>query len=156
MRLSSESMQTVTYLLIGVAGGALNALTAHAFPRHTRKVLVGALVIAALAYVVFAVQGNTSTGWLLVELLGVGLYGTLALLGLRGSAWWLVAGWAAHPVWDAALHFFGPGNAFAPVWWTVPCVSWDLVVAGTTAYRLLRGWEPAVGPMLPLVQRGEP
>lgn len=151
MHLPSEQLPTTTLLLIGAAGGLVNALVAFTLPRQTRKVLVTVLFIAALAYVFFAVNAHMSTSWLLLELLGVGLYGTLGLLGLRGSPWWLVAGWAAHPVWDIALHFFGAGGAFAPVWWTVPCLSWDLVVAGFTAYRIGHGWDPAARPAL----RGE-
>ena len=61
-------------------------------------------------------------------------------LGLRRSPLWLAAGWALHPVWDIALHFFGPGRAFAPETYTIACLSYDLVVAGyiVAAYRF--GW----------------
>jgi hypothetical protein len=47
-------------------------------------------------------------------LIGVAIDGGMALRGLRGSAWWIAAGWARHPIWDVALHFFGPGRTFAP------------------------------------------
>ena len=71
------------------------------------------------------------------ELAGVGIYGTMALRGLRGSPWWLAAGWAAHPIWDVALHYFGPGGSFAPEGYTITCLSFDLLVAAyvAVAYR---------------------
>jgi hypothetical protein len=32
------------------------------------------------------------------ELVGVAIFGGMALLGLRGYLWWIVAGWAFHPL----------------------------------------------------------
>jgi hypothetical protein len=148
MTLAPEQLQTVVQLLGGAIGGAASVLVAYALPRYTRHILVTVLFIGALAYVVFSVDAHPSAPWLLIELLGVGVYGTMAMLGLRGSPWWLVAGWAAHPLWDIGLHSFGPGSTFAPAWWTVGCLSWDLVVAGSIAYRIVRGWGPAIQPQL--------
>jgi len=77
-----------------------------------------------------------------------GIYGTLALRGLRYSPLWLAAGWAFHPLWDVALHYFGPGGSFAPASYTITCVSFDLLVAAyvVLAYGLgsLAGREPAL------------
>jgi len=72
------------------------------------------------------------------ELVGVAIFGGMGLLGLRGSPWWLAAGWAAHPIWDIALHYFGPGGSFAPEAYAITCLSFDLLVAGYIAivYRL--------------------
>ncbi len=36
--------------------------------------------------------------WIVGELVGVAIFGGMALLGLRGSLWWIVAGWAFHPL----------------------------------------------------------
>ena len=62
----------------------------------------------------------------------------MAFLGLRRSQWWLVAGWAFHPAWDMALHYFGPGHAFAPAPYALACMTWDPTVAACTAFRILR------------------
>ncbi|HEU4700044.1 MAG TPA: DUF6010 family protein [Gemmatimonadales bacterium] len=124
-------------LRAGVILGGLFVALAYAVPRHTRRILAGVLVVAALVYVAFAALAGASPRWLLLELLGVGVYGGLALRSLRGSMWWLAAAWALHPVWDVALHYAGPGGAFAPTWWTVPCLSWDLVTAGWIAWRTI-------------------
>jgi hypothetical protein len=64
-----------------------------------------------------------------VELVQVIVFGTMALLGLRDSPWWLVAGWALHPIWDVGLHYWGPGSAFASEPYAIACVSFDWVVA---------------------------
>jgi hypothetical protein len=60
----------------------------------------------------------------------------MGALGLRGSPMWLAAGWALHPVWDIALHYFGPGRAVAPETYAIACLSYDLLVA---AYPSRRG-----------------
>jgi hypothetical protein len=121
----------------GAILGAMFAALAYALPRYTRQILVVGLVLAALVYFHFAVAANESALWLAAELAGVAVYGTVAARGLRGSLWWIVAGWALHPVWDVALHFAGPGRAFAPDWYTIPCLGWDLVVAGVVAYSIV-------------------
>ena len=102
----------------------------------TAEDIVG-LVLAALAYVHFSMDANDRPLWMAVELAGVAVYGTVAARGLRGSLWWIVAGWVLHPVWDIALHYTGPGRAFAPEWYTVLCLGWDLVVAGVIAYYIV-------------------
>jgi len=94
-----------------------------------RALLAIALVIAAAAYVAFAVGAGEGAWWVVGELVGVGVYGAMGLLGVRGSPMWLAAGWALHPLWDVVLHYFGPGSSFAPIDYTVPCISFDLLVA---------------------------
>ena len=76
--------------------------------------------------------------WVALELLGLVIYGSMAFLGLRRSQWWLVAGWAFHPAWDMALHYFGPGHAFAPAPYALACMTWDPTVAAYIAFRILR------------------
>jgi len=88
-----------------------------------------ALIIAAVAYVAFAIGAGESALWMVGELVGVGVYGAMGLLGVRGSPMWLAAGWALHPLWDVVLHYFGPGSSFAPIDYTIPCISFDLLVA---------------------------
>lgn len=63
----------------------------------------------------------------------------MALLSLRGSPYWLAAGWALHPVWGVMLHYFGPGRPFAPWTYAIACVSFDLLVAAyiALAYGLI-------------------
>jgi hypothetical protein len=126
-------------LVGGAVYGTIMALIAVAAPRFTRPILAAALVVAGLFYVGFALQAHAGGAWLAAELAGVGIYGCAARRGVRGSAWWLVAGWALHPVWDVALHWAGPGRAFAPEWYTTSCLGWDLMVGGVAALAILVG-----------------
>jgi hypothetical protein len=146
MHLPLEQSQAANLVLNGAILGAFNALAAHLLPRYRRHVLSAVLLVAALAYVHFTLAAGAGPVWLLVEVLGVLAYGVAAWRGLRGSAWWLAAGWALHPVWDIALHYAGPGAAIAPTWWTVPCLGWDLVVAGYIAVLTLGARRAGMAP----------
>ncbi len=98
-----------------------------------RSVLVIFLFVADGAYFGFATLGrdvvDTHPIWTLIELTQVVVFGALALLGLRGSPYWLAAGWALHPIWDIVLHYLGPGNAFTPWTYAIACLSFDWLVA---------------------------
>jgi hypothetical protein len=129
----------LNHLVGGAVNGAGLIFVAIAIPRFTRQILAAVLVVAALFYLWFALAAHTSVDWLAVELAGAGIYGYAAMRGVRGSAWWLVAGWALHPVWDVALHLVGPGASFAPAWYATSCLTYDLVVAGVAAIAILIG-----------------
>jgi hypothetical protein len=129
----------LNHLVGGAVNGTILALIAIAVPRFTRHILAGVLVVAGLFYVLFAFEAHAGAPWLAAELVGVGIYGYAAVRGVRGSAWWLVAGWALHPLWDVALHHAGPGRVFAPEWYTTSCLTYDLMVAGVAAIAILIG-----------------
>ena len=126
-------------LVSGAVYGTTLTLIAIAAPRFTRVALATTLVVAAAFYVWFALDAHTSAAWLAVELAGIGIYGYAAMRGVRGSAWWLVAGLTLHPVWDVAIHYAGPGRAFAPEWYTTWCLTYDLMAAALTAVAILIG-----------------
>ncbi len=136
---SYSSSEIALILLNGAVGGAAWVLIAHLVPRFTRHILAFILIAAAVFYILFAARAGAGSGWIAAEVLGVLLYGGMGIAGVRGSPWWLAAGWALHPVWDIALHYFGPGHAFAPEPYAIACLSWDWVVAGYLAYRITRG-----------------
>ena len=129
----------------GAIGGANLALVAFLLSRLVREVagralLAAILIVAAVIYEVFAARAGASTSWLIGELAGIAIFGGMGLLGVRRSPWWLAAGWALHPVWDILLHYVGPGHSFAPETYTIPCLTFDLAVAGyvALAYGIFR------------------
>jgi len=130
-------MTSTVWLIAGAVFGALFVRVAYAIQSRTRPILFGGLVVASLAYMIFSVHGRAGAGWIGLELLGVAIYGSVAFPGLRGSPWWLAAGWALHPVWDIALHYFGGGAAFAPRPYALACLAWDPIVAVYIAYRIV-------------------
>lgn len=136
----------VQLLIGGAINGAILVLLAMAAPRLTRQILFAVLVFAAVMYVVFTIGTAGASMWMWIEIMGIAMYAAMGWRGLKGSPWWLVAGWAAHPVWDIALHFVGPGHTFAPVDYTIPCLTYDIAVAAIYAVRLLLSSRDATRP----------
>jgi hypothetical protein len=127
-------------LIEGAIGGALLSLIAFLLSRFVsdiagRTLLATVLFAAAGAYFGFAVVAQVSRIWLLIELLQCIAFGTMGLIGWRGSAKWLALGWALHPVWDFGFHYMGPGRGLGPWTYAIACLSFDWVV---TAYILIR------------------
>jgi hypothetical protein len=143
----------VDYLVNGAMQALWPIAIAFLLSRFTRDIVGRSLLAfllfgAAFTYIVFAVQAGEGAPWVVGELVGVGIYGTMGLLGLRGSPWWLAAGWAAHPIWDVALHYFGPGGSFAPEAYAITCISFDLLVAAYIAITYGFGLLTKRGPAL--------
>lgn len=137
MPASYSSSQLVLILVNGAVGGAVWAAIAHVVRSYTRHILAIILFAAAAFYVHFAAHADAGAAWITIELLGVLAFGAIAVAGVRGSAWWLFAGYAVHPVWDLALHTFGPGS-FAPGEYPIACLTWDWVVAAYVLWRMTR------------------
>ncbi len=127
-------MSIATYVLLGLVGGGCLIAFARRQRDGGRRVFGVGLIVVALIYMGFALRSDPLSTWLLIETGGVTLYGLFAVLGIKGSHWWLAAGWALHPVWDLALHYFGTGAAFTPTGYAIVCVSFDLLIAGYVAY----------------------
>jgi hypothetical protein len=115
------------WLLLGLILGTAYILFARA--RGERRVFAYGLIVAALAYVAFALVGTSTGQWIAIEVFGVLVYGLFAVLGLSRSQLWLALGWAAHPIWDVWLHLIGGGSAFSPAWYSYVCITFDLLVA---------------------------
>jgi hypothetical protein len=121
--------------LAGAAGALVFAMVVRAVAREPERRHAGALLVAALLYVLFAALGRSANG-LAVEAAGVVAFGGLALLGVRRQAPALVAaGWALHPMWDVALHTAGAGAAYTPRGYVAACIGFDLLLAAL----ILRG-----------------
>jgi glutaredoxin len=134
------------YLIAGLILGLIFVLVAFAIKRKTRLILFVGLFFASLIYVFFALRGNASGTWVIIEIVGVIIFTMIGYFGLRGSPWWLSIAWALHPIWDLGLHYFGPGRPFTPVSYAMACLTWDLLVAVFIAYKILKGTHPAIKP----------
>lgn len=142
----TDSQLIIRVLVEGAVGALILVVIAFLLSRFAgdicgRSLLVIFLLVAAGAYFGFAVGSGAGGGWTLAELAQCVIFGTMALMGLRGSPYWLAAGWALHPVWDFGLHYAGPGRSFAPWTYAIACISFDLLVAAyvVLAYGLIGG-----------------
>lgn len=89
------------------------------------------LVIIASYYVLFAVMGG-STRSLVLELVGMGVFMVLAVIGFRRNLWLVVVAIGAHGVFDL-FHARLVDNPGVPNWWPAFCMSADVGIAALLA-----------------------
>jgi hypothetical protein len=137
-------MTTLIWFIIGLILGAAYCAIGHRSGKMVKGIFGSGLIVAALIYLGFALRADASLNWYGIELLGVIVYGGLGLAGIRGSAWLLAVGWGLHSIWDAGVHYLGPGHALVPGWYAMACLSFDFTVAGYIAYAINTGANPAL------------
>ena len=124
-------------LLVGVILAVALAIFASVvgFDRD-RAYYATVMAVIALLYGLFAVMsGSTST--LLLEGIGITAFLLVSVLGFRISQWFLVAGLAAHGIFDF-FHGHLIENTGVPVWWPRFCGSYDVTAAAYLAWLLRR------------------
>jgi hypothetical protein len=94
------------------------------------------LIVIASYYALFAVMGGSIRA-LLSESVAIIAFLLAAIVGFKRSLWLVVAGLAAHGIFDA-FHPRMITNPGVPVWWPQFCLSYDIVAAGYLAYLLSR------------------
>ena len=86
------------------------------------------LIVIAALYLLFAAMAN-STASLVAETIPALVFVTMAVLGFRKKAPWLVVvGLALHGVFDF-FHHSVIENPGVPTWWPGWCLSYDVVAA---------------------------
>jgi hypothetical protein len=75
---------------------------------------------------------------------GVAVFGTLAGMSIIGSPWWVVAGFALHPLYAIYFHYIGAASQFAPAPFVVANAAFDVAMALFVAYAALRGGRKSV------------
>jgi hypothetical protein len=94
------------------------------------------LIVIASYYALFAVMAGSRQA-LITESAVIIVFLAAAGVGFRYSLWLVVAGLAAHGVFDV-LHGQLITNPGVPVWWPQFCLTYDVVASGYLAWLLLR------------------
>ena len=92
------------------------------------------LMVIASYYILFAAMAASRQA-LAVEALPTALFVLVAVIGFKRNAWLLVAGLAAHSVFDFT-HEWIITNAGVPSWWPGFCLAYDLTAALYLAFLL--------------------
>ena len=129
MPLSSATGPFTITILLGALLATPYALFAASSRRPAVPFGVG-LAVASLLYLLFALFGPAGPSDLLLETLGLLLFGSVAFAGVRWFPPLLAAGWTAHVAWDLLLHPGSTQRGYAPWWYPVLCIGFDLLVAG--------------------------
>ena len=128
-------------LLIGIILALALAIfaTVVGFDRD-RSYYATVLAVIGLLYGLWAVMSG-STATLLLESIGIVAFLVVSVLGFKISQWFLVAGLAAHGVYD---YFHGHlfTNSGVPAFWPMFCGSYDVTAAAYLAWLLWRRGTP--------------
>lgn len=95
------------------------------------------MIVIAFLYSLFAVMGG-APATLGPELLQGTLFVVVAVVGFRGSLWFVVAALAGHGIMDL-FHGRVIANAGVPAFWPAFCSTYDVVAAGYLAWLLRSG-----------------
>ena len=130
-------------LLIGIVLAGVVAVFARVVGLDRDKAFYPTvLIIVGTFYVLFAAMAGGGPG-LAPELIGFAIFAGLAVLGFRTSLWVVVAGLAAHGVFDFVRHNWFPGPG-APEWWPGFCGGYDVAAAIALAAILINANKKAV------------
>lgn len=125
----------------GVAGLVAAFARLTGFDRD-RAFYATVLIVVGHYYVLFAAMGG-STEALVLESMLMLAFVAAAVAGLKHSAWIVVAGLAAHGVFDA-FHSQLVRNAGVPEWWPPFCLAFDVAAAALLAWLSRGAWRPVV------------
>ena len=122
--------------LAGAIAAALFILAARRVSRRgeLHAYAVG-LVVTAVAYLFFGLIYGAPARHLVVEMAGAVIYIAVAVAGRKRWPALLALGWSTHVAWDLFLHH-AEGPAFAPEWYPLLCVGFDLFLGGYIAGAL--------------------
>jgi hypothetical protein len=95
------------------------------------------LVVVGSYYDLFAVMGGGGQS-LIAETIGFVLFAAAAAFGFRTSLWVVVAGLAAHGVFDFFHHALVE-NPGVPAWWPTWCLAYDVAAAACLATLIWKG-----------------
>lgn len=124
-----------------VVGIAL-ALGVFAFARWTRldrdrAFYAAVVIVVAQYYVLFATMSGAQHA-LVVESIVMAVFVLVAVLGFRLNTWLIVAGLAAHGMFDV-VHGYFVANPGVPEWWPAFCLTFDVGLAALLALRFVKG-----------------
>lgn len=117
---------------VGAIAAALLILSSRPLRHRELRIYSAGLVITAIAYLLFGLRFGAPVHHLAVESVGAFIFSAAALLGLWRWPPLLALGWSAHIAWDLFLHF-ADGPTFAPAWYPLLCVGFDLFLGGYIA-----------------------
>ncbi|MBY6243889.1 hypothetical protein [Methylosinus sp. Sm6] len=145
-------MEELTPILIPAAVGfalgggvlVLARLSARWPQLGSRRALGYALVATAALYVGLAFASDNVKAWFGIEMTGFAIFGSFGLLGIVGSPWWLVAGFALHPLWHVQFHYLGTGAVFTPAWFALGLSGFDAAIALYVIVALLAGLDASL------------
>jgi|SRR5207248_2461445 len=95
------------------------------------------LIVIASYYVLFAVLGGSMHA-LVIEVVAMSLFSTVAIVGFKSNLWLVAVALAGHGAFDL-VHDRLVSNPGVPTWWPTFCLAFDVFLAGIFAWLLRSG-----------------
>jgi hypothetical protein len=92
------------------------------------------MIVIASYYGLFAVMGGSSEA-LLIESIIILVFLLLSIIGFKRNLWIVAIALSAHGIFDF-FHSYLISNPGVPHWWTMFCLSYDIVAATYLAWLL--------------------
>jgi hypothetical protein len=126
--------EIVIFVSLGLVFAAGLAVLARWSEKGAPRVAAYALIAVAFLYVGLAIRSTDPSMWIGVEMTGVAIFGSLALMSIIGSPWYVVAGLALHTLWAIQYHYVGTGSAFTPAPIALATAGFDVAAALYVAF----------------------
>lgn len=137
--------EIVIFVALGVLFAAGLAVIVHWSGQKAARIAAYALISVAFLYVGFGFRAEDSATWVGIEMTGVAIFGSLAMLSMMYSPWFAAAGLALHTAWALGYHYFGAGSAFTPAPLALGTAGFDVAAALYVAFMI---WREARAPKL--------
>lgn len=134
-----DALEFVIFPALGLLFGVGFIVLARWSGLKVRHVLAYGLIAVSFTYVALSGRSDNPSVWLGFEMTGVAIFGSFALLSIIGSPWWLVVGFALHPLWAIVFHYIGTGSGFTPSGYALGNAGFDVTIAAYLAYEQWRG-----------------
>ena len=152
-----DPVEIAIFAVLGLGVAIVVAVLSRWSGRGVARVAAYALIAVAFLYVGFAFRADNPKAWVGVEMTGVAIFGSLAMMGTIGSPWFVVAGLALHPAWAIVFHYVGTGSDFTPPPVAVATAAFDAALALWTAYSVYsaRREKASAGELEPAIARAK-
>lgn len=109
-----DATEIAIFAALGVAFAIALVVLAHWAQKSAPRIAAYALIAVAFLYVGLALRSDNPGAWLGVEMTGVAIFGSLAMLSIIGAPWFVILGLLSQAAWAVQFHYIGSGSAFTP------------------------------------------
>jgi hypothetical protein len=134
-----DPIELALFVALGVAFAAGLAILSRWASQNPVRLAAYALIAVSCVYVGFALGSAAPNTWFAIEMTGLALFGSAALLSLLSSPWFVVAGLLLHPIWAIVFHYNGTGSAFTPAPFALADAGFDVALGLYVGFMAWRG-----------------
>jgi hypothetical protein len=133
-----DTTEIAIFAALGLVFAAALVFLARWSHKGAPRLAAYALIALSFIYVGLAIRSENPPAWIAVEMTGVAIFGSLGLMSIIGSPWFVVAGLLIQPLWALQFHYLGTGSVFVPPVIPIANAAFDVALALYIAFVVLR------------------